>query len=96
MASQGDLNPLIRATTTTTPSKLPFFAENDSDGAPGRRRRQAAVYGDELAETHKNIARSAQDACENAMLGPCGGSAGLLVRANFASQRVALNCKANG
>jgi carbamoyltransferase len=97
--SKVDLNSLIRCDNDHyTVEARRFFGENDSDRSGledvvGKRRPD----GDELSETHKNIARSAQDACEKAMLASLRRLTGLTgSRKLCLAGGVALNCKANG
>jgi len=94
-----DLNALIRCDNDHyTVEARRFFGENDSDrsgleGIVGKRRSD----GEELSDTHKNIARSAQDACEKALLASLTRLTGLTGSRNLClAGGVALNCKANG
>jgi carbamoyltransferase len=74
-----------------------FFGRTDSD----RRRLEEVVGprrdGDELTERHHDLARSAQDACEQAMLALLRRVSTLTrCRKLCLAGGVALNCKANG
>jgi carbamoyltransferase len=94
-----DLKPLLRCENSHyTVEARRFFGENDSDRTGleeivGKRRTDS----EELSEKHKNVARSAQDACEQALLAVLRrltrqtGSRNLCLAGG-----VALNCKANG
>ena len=93
-----DLTKLIRSTEETYwVDGRRFFGRTDSDlsgleEVVGKRRN-----GEELGERHFNLARSAQDACEQAMLATLRRVTRLTGSRNLClAGGVALNCKANG
>jgi len=94
-----DLTKLIRCNEDTYHvDGRRFFGRNDSDRnglneITGPRRAEA----EELGEKHQNLARSAQDACEQAMLALLRRVTKLTgCRKLCLAGGVALNCKANG
>jgi carbamoyltransferase len=93
-----DLTKLIRCTEDSyRVNGRRFFGRSDTDSSGleeviGKRRN-----GEELSERHFNLARSAQDACEQAMLALLRRITRLTGSRNLClAGGVALNCKANG
>lgn len=74
-----------------------FFGHTDSDRSRLEEVMGPRRNGDELNERHHNLARSAQDACERAMLALLRRVTKLTGSRNLClAGGVALNCKANG
>jgi carbamoyltransferase len=93
-----DLSKLIQATTDSySVDGRRFFGPTDYDYSALEEIVGPRRNGEEITQGHHNLARSAQDACEKAMLALLRRVTGLTGSRNLClAGGVVLNCKANG